>query len=201
MGQGNMLPKRGKLGSANHMAPIIAFGQAAADVRTARALRTQASEFAKRHGSNAYTDFILRYGQLPDRHQATSIGKLIGKRVKASDGSMQPRPTKAERDALRRERAIRREETQIDDDLSRACDAISFLAQIDSDPTVLISRASLPEAESITFQLEKSVEWLNRFANQWQRYVQNRTVEAEEPPSGDCHRIGAKGLHLIRCSD
>lgn len=43
------------------------------------------------HGPNAYSDYLRKHGRRPDPVTAAIIGRLLGGRVKASDGSMQPR--------------------------------------------------------------------------------------------------------------
>lgn len=42
------------------------------------------------HGPNAYSDYLRKYGRRPDPATAAAIGSILGGRVKASDGTMQP---------------------------------------------------------------------------------------------------------------
>ncbi|MGA9796298.1 MAG: hypothetical protein WBQ17_12275 [Rhizomicrobium sp.] len=43
------------------------------------------------HGTNVYSEYLRKYGRRPDPPTAATIGTILGGRVKASDGSMQPR--------------------------------------------------------------------------------------------------------------
>lgn len=42
------------------------------------------------HGPNAYSDYLRKHGRRPDPATAAVIGNILGGRVKALDGSMQP---------------------------------------------------------------------------------------------------------------
>src|SRR5215212_1367032 len=79
-------------------------------------------------------------------------------------------------------RQIRNAEARLDLDLSRALDAIEFLARNEIGPAPLIARISPSEAELVSQNLEKAVEWLTRFADGWHVYTGN--VQAEGTPSG-----------------
>jgi hypothetical protein len=80
---------------------VVALAEATAQTRAQRELRAKMAAIAAANGANAYTDFILKHGRRPDPVDAAVIGRLLGKRVRASDGTMQPQPSKAERDALK----------------------------------------------------------------------------------------------------
>lgn len=62
-----------------------------------RQLSAEASALIEAYGPNAYSDYLLKHGCRPDRKVAATIGRLIGVRVKAVDGTMQPPRTKADK--------------------------------------------------------------------------------------------------------
>jgi hypothetical protein len=176
---------------------IIAFGQ----LDTQRALRAEFAANAAANGADAYTDFIQRNGRLPDRLEAAAIGRLLGKRVRAADGTLQPRPSKSQRAAAKKAREIEKAEARVDADLSRLCDAISLLAQNECDPLALIHRISPAEEEEVIENFDKAIEWLERFAQRWRCHVQNRIIEAKDVNAGNDGQARARGLYLVRCSD
>ena len=53
-------------------------------------LEAEAKALEAWFGKNLYSDFLLKNKARPDRSQAAAIGALMGGRVMASDGSMQP---------------------------------------------------------------------------------------------------------------
>jgi len=57
-------------------------------------LRAEAEGLEAEYGPNAYSQFLRRNGRRPDPSTAAAIGLLLGGRVKADDGSMQPKPCK-----------------------------------------------------------------------------------------------------------
>src|SRR5262245_41525391 len=91
------------------------------------------------------------------------------------------RRTKAQREAISRAKRIREADARIDGDLSRALDAILFLSRNEVDAAPLIARISAMEAETVTANLIKAVEWLNRFADSWHVFIGD--FEAEGTPS------------------
>lgn len=166
-----------------------------------RALRAEAAELAATYGSNAYTDFVLKHGRRPDRAQAAAMGRLIGGRVRASDGSLQPSRTKAERAASRDARLAQDADLRLDIELSRALDAIAFLAKNEIDPAPLIARLSTAESLSLNENIERAVLWLQRFANGWTSHVNIGNEEAKESSTGIGNQVERRGLRLIRSRD
>jgi hypothetical protein len=55
-----------------------------------RELRASAEAIEATYGPNPYSDYLRRHGRLPDPVTAAGIGRYLGGRVKADDGSMQP---------------------------------------------------------------------------------------------------------------
>jgi len=152
----------------NELAEPLSFSEVSDKLMDQRVLRSEAAAFAALVGSNAYSDFILKNGYRPDPSTAAVIGKLIGQQVRASDGTMQPARTAMERasmSALRRQQKLRRRKLA---HVARLCAAIDELAVNEDDPASIIEAISSHEEPKITKNLEKSVEWLCRFAQEWQ---------------------------------
>lgn len=121
-----------------------------------------------------------------------NVGGLSGKKARPKG----PRRTKAEREAKRAMDAAAR----IDADLSRAIDAVAFLARNELDPAPLIARISPIEAEAVSANLKKAVEWLNRFADGWHVFTGN--IEAEGTiERTDFEAIRGGGIRLVSRRD
>jgi hypothetical protein len=108
---------------------------------------------------------------------------------------------KAARRRSKQQRQIEKDEQRIDADLNRALDAIALLAQNEVDPIALIHRISPMEEEEIAGNIEKSLEWLHRFVNQWRSYVQNRFIQTQNVVAGNDGSTRAGRLYLVRQSD
>jgi len=60
----------------------------------AHLVRLEAQHWEHRHGRDAYSTFLLKHGRRPDPAQAEVLGKIVGRRVKASDGLRYPKLTR-----------------------------------------------------------------------------------------------------------
>jgi hypothetical protein len=149
---------------------VLDFEQNAARIRLTRELRAEAVTLTASHGINPYSDFILAHCRRPDRDQAATIGRLMGIQVRASDGTLQPRRAKVERN---RRDAKRREQTQDDyvDQILRLRCALANLAQNEGDPAAVIRYIDplFGDASVIREHLAHAVQWINRFAEEWGR--------------------------------
>jgi hypothetical protein len=111
-----------------------------------------------------------------------------------------PRRSKALRDAAKNAKKAIQADARLDADLSRALDAIGFLSRNEIEPAPLIARISPMEAEAVTANLRKAVEWLNRFADGWHVFTGN--VETENASSGPSFEAGRSGaIRLVRSRD
>jgi|SRR5215831_12229115 len=120
------------------------------------------------YGPNAYSRFIKKYGRRPDRKQAAVIGRLLGGRVEADDGSMQPPFTKVDKEVLRGVRSRRKAASRRYDHILRLRDAIAALCENEDDPADVIGAGScLLDEPAISAQLDIALCWLNRFAEEW----------------------------------
>lgn len=70
-------------------------------------LRIEAEAIEAMHGQNPYSSYLRKHGRRPSRDEASVIGRLLAGRVRADDGSMQPKPvSKTVGKQSRRSRAI-----------------------------------------------------------------------------------------------
>ena len=60
------------------------------NLQTARDLRIEAEGLEAEHGPNPYSQYLRRKGCRPDPATAAVIGRHMGGRVRANDGSMRP---------------------------------------------------------------------------------------------------------------
>lgn len=80
---------------------IASGSESAPEAPTESELHMEANALEAWYGPNAYSFFLRKHGRRPGREQAATIGRLLGGRVAAADGSMQPPLTKADREVLR----------------------------------------------------------------------------------------------------
>jgi hypothetical protein len=64
------------------------------DFEATRELRFEAAAIEASYGPNVYSNYLRKHGKRPTRAEAITMGRLIGGRVRADDGSMQPSPAK-----------------------------------------------------------------------------------------------------------
>jgi hypothetical protein len=129
-------------------------------------------------GPNPYSSFLRKHGCRPSRNQAMAIGRLMGARVKASDGSMQPVLTKGERAAICSIKKRRKEWAQRFDNIQRAVDATAALAKNRDDPSTVFAygRATFLGGEFLE-RLDSALSWLNRFAEEAHRHAKNSSTK------------------------
>jgi len=156
---------------------VLAFENALQRSRDRGGLSAEAAAIEAWYGRNAYSDFLKEHGCRPDLEQATTIGRLIGARVKAANGRMYPVESAAERKTRRAARQETANEAKGALEIHRLRKAISGLAANTSDPAELIKSLSpdIDEPE-IREQLQDAIGWLTRFAEEWQRRETGRTV-------------------------
>lgn len=145
-------------------AEIVQFDEAAKHLRSRRELRSEAAVLLQRHGPNVYSDYLLKNGRRPERHEAAVMGRLIGARVRASDGTLQPK--------LRRRRKTegQAERDYIDQIVRFRC-ALANISEISGDPADVIRYMDplFGDASVIREQLAHAVQWINSFAEEWGR--------------------------------
>lgn len=139
-------------------------------------LRAEALAIEASHGKNPYSEFLIKHGKRPDSRQAAVIGRLLGGRVMASDGSMQPRLTKGEQAAVRDIRRRRKVWSQHSEHALLLGDAIIALSANEQDPIDLVDYLNIYfDEQAISDQVEDALVWLQRFAKEWNNRGQNQS--------------------------
>jgi hypothetical protein len=162
----------GELRPVDGGADVVNFAAAAAR----RDMRAEAAALVAAHGRNPYSDFILRQGCRPDCNQASAIGRLMGIRVRAADGSLQPRRTKAEQATERLAKGRRKTEGDYLEQVLRLRGALVSLANNEDDPAAVIPYIDpmFGDDSVIREHLDRAVKWINRFAEEWGRDQESR---------------------------
>ena len=131
----------------------------------------EADKIEALNGPNPYSDFLRKNGYRPSREQASVIGRLMGARVRANDGSMQPMLTPAERDAIRSIRKRRREWAERIEHVDRTVAAITALAENNHEPSAVLSYGTdVFFTPDVRQKIDSALEWLSRFAKESQRH-------------------------------
>jgi hypothetical protein len=149
-------------------AVVLPLGDASEANKSRHLLVSEALALEAQNGKNAYSDYLLNHHKRPDPIEAATIGRLLGGRVEAADGSLQPPLTKTDRLALRGIKARRNAASRRYDQILRLRTAIAALAQNRDDPADVIAGGSiLFECPEIGLQLDLALCWLSRFAQEW----------------------------------
>jgi hypothetical protein len=152
----------------NNEAVILPLGDASGSNRTRQLLVSEAAALEAQYGKNAYSDYLLAHHRRPSVAEAATIGRLLGGRVEADDGSLQPPLNKADRLALRGIKERRRNAARRYDQILRLRTAIAALAANQDDPADVIAGGSiLLECPEISLHLDHALRWLSRFAQEW----------------------------------
>ena len=86
------LPQARRIDLQHHVQP-----DGVPDLQEARQLLAEAQYLESQYGPNPYSTYLRQHHRRPSKQEAAVIGRLLGGRVRAIDGSMQPRPSAAER--------------------------------------------------------------------------------------------------------
>jgi hypothetical protein len=164
---------------------------------TADELRAEAEALEAWHGPNAYSNYLRKHGHRPDIEQAKTIGRLLGGRVQADDGSMQPPLSKADRDVIRNIKGRRRAASRRYDHILRLRAAIAALSENEDDPAEVIGCGSffLDEPATST-QLHRALTWLNRFAEEWHGRQKEARAPSLQPVGSDQGQSGTQGCYI-----
>jgi hypothetical protein len=141
------------------------------NIQAIRDLRIEADALEATYGPNAYSKYLREHNRRPDPNAAASIGWVLGGRVRADDGSMQPPLSAADRAALKdvnsRRKAFRLRFERIAR-LRAAIASLASLAENDSNPGILFGdEICLLNTPEVVAELDTAVYWLNRFAEYW----------------------------------
>jgi len=160
---------------------LVEVGDTSAATRTRALLASEASLLEAQHGKNPYSDYLLRYHTRPSPEEAAAMGRRLGGRVEAADGTLQPALTGADKLAIRGIRARRKAASRKFDQIMRLRSAVALLAKNQDHPADLIAGGSiLFDCSEIANQLELALSWLSLFAEEWhRREKENRAGDAE----------------------
>ncbi len=161
------------------LAPVFALS-------TARDLRSEIEAIEAWYGPNAYCSYLRKHGRRPKPEEAASIGRLLGGRVEADDGSMQPPLNDSDRAVIRGIKSRREAFARRYDHIMRLRTAIAALAENEDDPAAVIGDGScvLNELE-IDAQLDIALCWLKRFAEHWHGRTKETRASGSQPLGGD----------------
>jgi hypothetical protein len=149
-------------------ATLLPLGDACEANKNRHLLISEALALEAHFGKNAYSDYLLHHHKRPDRDEAATIGRLLGGRVRAADGSLQPPLTKTDRLVLQGIRSRRKAAARRYDQILRLHAAIAALSQNQDDPADIIAGGSLLfDGPEIASQLDLALCWLSRFAMEW----------------------------------
>jgi hypothetical protein len=171
--------------------PVEVFLSAPPDATFLHELIAEADAIEAWYGSNSYTSFIKKHGRRPDRKQAATIGQLLGGRVKADDGTLQPPLTEADREVLRGIKSRRRAASRRYDHILRLTTAIAALSENEDDPADVIGTGScLLDEAAIGATLDNALMWLERFAEEWHGREKETRTTGLQPVGGDQRQRG-----------
>jgi hypothetical protein len=152
----------------------------------ARELRTEIEILEAWHGPNAYSLFLRKHGRRPKPDEAATIGRLLGGRVRAEDGTLQPSLRNIDRETLRRIKKRRKVAARRYEHIFRLKTAIAALAENEVDPADVIGAGScLLTAPEFVAQLDAALCWLNRFAEQWHGQPEKACTPSSKFLDGD----------------
>jgi len=159
------------------------------DLEVIRELRVEADTLEADYGPNAYSDYLRRHGRRPEVSIAASIGRLLGGRVLADDGSLQPPLSASDRAAIKQNKAEREAFRKRYERALGFKHAIVALAEM-GDPQELLSD-DLLDASAIAGKLDSAVSFLERFARHW--HVRKRGAANENGYCDGSDQAGPPG--------
>jgi hypothetical protein len=152
----------------------------------ARDLRAEIETIEAWYGPNAYCSYLRKYGRRPKPEEAASIGRLLGGRVQADDGTMQPALNESDKAVLQGIKSRRQTYARRYDHIMRLKTALAALAENVDDPAQVIGEGSCVLIESeIDAQLDSAVCWLKRFAEHWHGRKKETRAAGSQPLGGN----------------
>ena len=116
-------------------------------------------------GKNPLSTFLREHKKRPDKAQASGMAKLLGWRIRADDGRLYPKETKAQKD-LRLSRAAERKAHALRlEYVVPAIRAIEDLAN--ADPVAFLEHLSPTYAEELAATLEQASKFLSPNQREW----------------------------------
>lgn len=150
------------------------------DLQSARELSTEVEAIEAWYGPNAYSTYLRKYGRRPNAREAAGMGRTMGGRVRAEDGTMQPPISAENRAFLKGVKARRTAFADHYEGLLKLQTAIALLAELDIDPTELVGDGScLANLQIVPSDIERGIYLLSRFAEHL--YVITQASGATDP--------------------
>lgn len=143
-------------------------------------LLAEADKLTNQIGPNPYSKFLRDHGKRPDPAAAAVIGQVLGIRVRASNGTLQPVKHRVKSAST----AASAREAVGDADVSRLLDAVEKLAKIVNSPHFIVSRMTPGERLLFSKLSSPALESLQRFAWSFPPDVQVELVETADPDAG-----------------
>lgn len=143
---------------------LLSFDALQDESRERSALRQEAARLSVAYGDNAYSKFLSEHGRRPDTAQAAVIGRLLGTRVRAADGTMQPVLSFDERESRRRSLKAHDESRALNRDIRRLKRAVADIADLASSSSVSVCISAAGESAVLRSQIDSVLDWLRRFA-------------------------------------
>ncbi|MBS0530453.1 MAG: hypothetical protein JSS22_13855 [Proteobacteria bacterium] len=170
----------------------------AADAHNQRhLLNSEALALESEYGKNAYSDYLRKHHKRPTPQEAAGIGRLLGGRVQAEDGSLQPALNDPDRAAIASIKKRRSDASRRYDQIMRLRMAIVALASNRDDPSDVIAGGSvLLNDGEITLHLPDALEWLTRFAEEWENRGKETCAGSEESDGSPKVPNGGKGRDI-----
>ncbi|MBI3699178.1 MAG: hypothetical protein HY242_01855 [Afipia sp.] len=173
---------------------VVQLEDAASAHKQRHLLNSEALALEAEYGHNAYSDYLRIHHCRPSVDEAEVIGRLLGGRVQADDGTMQPALNDLDRKAIASIKQRRSDASHRYDQLMRVRMAIAALASNRDNPADIIGSGSvLLNDEEITGQLSDALEWLTRFAQEWKNRGKETCARSEELDGGPEVPHGGEG--------
>lgn len=145
------------------------------DLQKARELKEEADAIEAQYGQNAYSEYLRKHGRRPDPSTAADIARLLGGRVEADDGSLQPPLSAADRAAIKKSKAEHKAFAKRYERALGFKHALAALAEM-GDPQELLND-DLLEASAVAGKLDSALLFLERFARHWHGRKRNAANE------------------------
>ena len=176
---------------------VVQLDDAAGAHKQRHLLNSEALVLEAEYGHNAYSDYLRKHHCRPSVDEAEVIGRLLGGRVRADDGTMQPALNDLDRAAIASIKQRRSDASRRYDQIMRVRMAIAALAANRDNPADIIGSGSvLLNDEEITGQLSDALEWLTRFAQEWKNRGKKTCAGSEESDGGPEVPHGGEGRDI-----
>ena len=176
---------------------VVQLDDAASAHKQRHLLNSEALALEAEYGHNAYSDYLRKHHCRPSAVEAETIGRLLGGRVQADDGSMQPALSALDRAKIASVKQRRSDASRRYDQIIRVRMAIAALAANRDNPADIIGSGSvLLNDEEITGQLSDALDWLTRFAQEWKNRGKETCARSQKLDGGPEVPHGGEGRDI-----